>query len=48
MAVLASGGFGPMLGQNHHFTRYATEKVPYAIKRYTEETQRLYDVLEKG
>lgn len=41
------GGFGPMLGQNHHFTRYATEKVPYAIKRYTEETQRLYSVLEK-
>lgn len=41
------GGFGPMLGQNHHFTRYATEKVPYAIKRYTEETQRLYCVLEK-
>lgn len=41
------GGFGPMLGQNHHFTRYATEKVPYAIKRYTEETQRLYGVLEK-
>lgn len=41
------GGFGPMLGQNHHFTRYATEKVPYAIKRYTEETQRLYNVLEK-
>ncbi|MDM3561995.1 glutathione binding-like protein, partial [Proteus vulgaris] len=29
------------------FTRYATEKVPYAMKRYTEETQRLYDVLEK-
>ncbi|QKJ48661.1 glutathione S-transferase N-terminal domain-containing protein [Proteus vulgaris] len=41
------GGFASMLGQNHHFTRYATEKVPYAIKRYTEETQRLYSVLEK-
>lgn len=41
------GGFGPMLGQNHHFTRYASEKVPYAIKRYTEETQRLYSVLNK-
>ncbi|MEQ4923082.1 glutathione binding-like protein [Proteus hauseri] len=39
------GGFGPMIGQNHHFTRYASEKVPYAIKRYTEETQRLYNVL---
>lgn len=41
------GGFGPMLGQNHHFTRYASEKVPYAIKRYTEETERLYRVLNQ-
>lgn len=40
------GGFGPMLGQNHHFTRYAPEKVPYAINRYTKETERLYQVLE--
>lgn len=46
MAILASGGFGPMLGQNHHFTRYAPEKVPYAINRYTKETERLYQVLE--
>ncbi|CAM3343697.1 putative disulfide bond reductase yfcG [Xenorhabdus nematophila F1] len=38
-------GFGPMLGQNHHFNRYAPEVVPYAIKRYTEESQRLYKVL---
>ena len=34
------GGFGPMLGQNHHFTRYAPEKVPYAIDRYTKEIGR--------
>lgn len=39
------GGFGPMLGQNHHFNRYAPEKVPYAIKRYQDETARLYNVL---
>lgn len=39
------GGFGPMLGQNHHFSLYAPEKVPYAIKRYQEETKRLYGVL---
>ncbi|MDC9588297.1 glutathione binding-like protein [Xenorhabdus sp. XENO-10] len=38
-------GFGPMLGQNHHFNRYAPEVVPYAIKRYVEETKRLYKVL---
>jgi GSH-dependent disulfide-bond oxidoreductase len=41
------GGLGPMLGQNHHFTQYAPEKVPYAIDRYTKETNRLYGVLNK-
>jgi GSH-dependent disulfide-bond oxidoreductase len=41
------GGYGPMLGQNHHFTRYAPEKVPYAIDRYQRETARLYGVLNK-
>lgn len=40
-------GLGPMLGQNHHFTRYATEQVPYAIDRYVKETTRLYGVLDK-
>ena len=38
-------GLGPMAGQNHHFARYAPEKLPYAIKRYTDETNRLYGVL---
>lgn len=41
------GGFGPMLGQNHHFARYAPEKFPYAIDRYHRETERLYGVLNK-
>ena len=41
------GGLGPMAGQNHHFNHYAPEVVPYGIKRYTEETTRLYGVLEK-
>lgn len=41
------GGFGPMLGQAHHFLRFAPEKVPYAIDRYTSEARRLYSVLEK-
>lgn len=40
------GGFGPMLGQTHHFLRFAKEKVPYAIERFTTETQRLYKVLD--
>ena len=41
------GGFGPMLGQAHHFRIYAPEKIPYAIDRYTNETNRLYGVLNK-
>jgi GST-like protein len=41
------GGLGPMLGQNHHFNRYAPEKIPYAIERYVKETNRLYGVLDR-
>jgi GST-like protein len=41
------GGFGPMLGQTHHFRIYAPEKVTYAIDRYTNEANRLYGVLNK-
>ena len=40
-------GLGPMAGQNHHFNRYAPEKLPYAIDRYVKETGRLYAVLNK-
>ena len=41
------GGLGPMAGQNHHFRNYAQEKIPYAIDRYVNETNRLYGVLNK-
>jgi GST-like protein len=41
------GGLGPMAGQNHHFTQYAPEPIPYAIERYVKETSRLYAVLDK-
>ncbi|MEE3046299.1 MAG: glutathione binding-like protein [Pseudomonadota bacterium] len=41
------GGLGPMAGQNHHFGTYAPEKIPYAITRYVNETNRLYGVLNK-
>ncbi len=40
-------GLGPMLGQNHHFSAYAPEKIPYAIDRYRKETSRLYAVLDR-
>ncbi len=41
------GGVGPMLGQAHHFRIYAPEKIEYAINRYTNETRRLYGVIDK-
>jgi GST-like protein len=41
------GGLGPMAGQNHHFSHYAPEKIPYAMERYVKETNRLYGVLDK-
>ena len=41
------GGLGPMAGQNHHFGRYAPQKIPYAIDRYVKETNRLYGVLDR-
>jgi GSH-dependent disulfide-bond oxidoreductase len=36
-----------MAGQNHHFRNYAQDKIPYAIDRYVNETNRLYGVLNK-
>src|SRR6516164_10422296 len=40
-------GLGPMAGQNHHFSQYAPEKIPYTIDRYVKETNRLYGVLNR-
>jgi len=40
------GGVGPMFGQAHHFIRNK-EAVPYGIKRYSDETRRLYGVMNK-
>jgi GSH-dependent disulfide-bond oxidoreductase len=36
-----------MAGKNHHFSQYAPEKIPYAIDRYVNETNRLYGVINK-
>jgi len=47
------GGFGPMLGQAHHFNAYAPMRpdgpvvLPYAQERYTNEASRLYGVLDR-
>jgi glutathione S-transferase len=39
-------GVGPMQGQANVFTRYAPEKIPFAIERYQKEVRRLYEVLD--
>lgn len=41
------GGLGPMAGQAHHFRGYASEAIPYAIERYTNECNRLYGVMNQ-
>ena len=39
------GGFGPMLGQAHHFLKFNKGTSDYAEARYGKEAQRLYSVL---
>jgi len=46
-AMFQMGGVGPMFGQYNHFARFASEKIPYAIERYTKESKRLLQVLER-
>jgi GST-like protein len=41
------GGLGPMAGQANHFRNYAPEPIDYGIKRYTDEVNRLYGVMNK-
>jgi len=41
------GGLGPMSGQANHFRAYASERIEYATKRYTDEVNRLYGVMDK-
>lgn len=42
-----NAGLGPMQGQANHFVRYAPERIEYGVNRYTNETRRLYGVLDK-
>ena len=47
------GGLGPMAGQPHHFRQYAPamikdqRQIAYGVRRYTDETHRLYGVLDR-
>ena len=40
-------GFGPMLGQAHHFLQFNRGRSTYAEQRYHTEAMRLYSVLDK-
>ena len=42
------GGVGSMQDQASHFVRYAPERTDYGIEWYTNETKRLYGVIEKA
>ena len=39
------GGLGPNAGQAHHFVHYMEDKIPYAVDRFSKETNRLYGVM---
>jgi GSH-dependent disulfide-bond oxidoreductase len=41
------GGPGPILGQLGYFAKFAKEKIPHAIERFTTEAERLFGVLDK-
>lgn len=45
--MLQMGSIGPMLGQAHHFRKYAPEEIDYAVDRYTNEATRLYRLLDR-
>jgi GST-like protein len=41
------GGFGPMLGQVHHFLTVNGDDQRYGLERFMKETRRLYGVLDR-
>ncbi len=42
-----AAGPGPMLGQLGYFSKFAAEKIPHAIERFSKEAERLFRVLDK-
>jgi glutathione S-transferase/GST-like protein len=40
------GGLGPMQGQANVFNRYFPEKIPSVLRRYQDETKRLFTVMD--
>src|SRR5260221_13386051 len=45
--VLQMANGGPIFGQTNHFRNYSREKLPYALTRFVNETDRLFGVLER-
>lgn len=41
-----AGGLGPMAGQLSHFVNYTKEDIPYALRRYANEYDRLLAVMD--
>ena len=44
--MFVATGVGPFSGQAAHFLRMASERIPYAINRYTYEAERHWSVLD--
>ncbi len=44
--MFVATGIGPYCGQAVHFSRFAPEKIPYAINRYTHEAERHWRLIE--
>ena len=47
MLTFVASGVGPYASHSVHLRQYAPEKIPYAITRYLNETNRLYGVLNR-
>lgn len=47
MMYFQMSGLGPMMMQLTHFAKFAPEKIPYAMKRYSDETKRALAVLNE-
>ena len=43
--MFVATGIGPYCGQAVHFTRFALEKIPYAINRYSREAERHWGII---
>ncbi|MGN6099096.1 MAG: glutathione S-transferase family protein [Bosea sp. (in: a-proteobacteria)] len=45
--MFVATGIGPYCGQAVHFSRFAPEKIPYAINRYAREAERHWGIIDE-